>query len=138
MANFSSLKAKIKTILDANTKINQSYDYDAPKLQSFPCAVLVPSGNASDYDTTTENMRTYAFQVRLYIPMDSRGVEQAESTLTELIDELIDDFDQNVTLDGECLMMTAAPSEWGYEERDKWFRMATINLSCKVHFDTTI
>lgn len=137
MNDFSTLKAKIKTILQSETTINVVYDYDRPNIEKSPAAMVVPSGNDSDYVSTVHNRRSYAFVVKVMVPLDPAGMETAESTLVGIIDSLIDKFDQDFTLTGSCLMMTAAPSAWGYEEREILYRVATINLKCKTNFNVT-
>lgn len=136
MSNFSNLKTKIAAIVSANTYINEVSVYDKPAFSSSPAATVVPSGNASDYATSVDNNRMYAFTVTILVPYDAEGAANAESTLTEIIDSLLDDFDQDFTLSGSCLLMTAAPSEWGWQEREVLYRVATIALRCKVYVNT--
>lgn len=137
MSTFSSIKAKIVTIVDANAKVAEVHNYDKPTFDSSPAAIVVPSGNESDFITTAHNKRRYSFVVTLLVPYDPQGASSAESTLVDLVDDLIDDFDQDCTLGGEVLMMTAAPSAWGYQQREKLYRVATIALKCDAYFNVT-
>lgn len=129
----ADLKAKIVAIVQANPLVSVVYDYDKPNVDSTPAAIVVPSGNESDYATTASNRRTYAFQITLLVPFDAQGAESAEDTLVGIMDTLLDDFDEDGQLTGSCLMMTAAPSAWGYQGREVLYRVATINLKCDVY-----
>jgi hypothetical protein len=137
MSTFATLKAKVVTICSNNSYINVAYNYERSRIGKTPAAVIIASDNASDYDTTSQNMRTYGFTVKILVPWDAKGAEAAESTLVEVIDSLLDDFDNDFTLTGSALMVEAAPSAWGWEERDKIYRVATINIRAKAHYEVT-
>lgn len=137
MSSFSTIKQKIVDIVDANALISEVQNYDKPAFETTPAATVVPSGNEAEYATTAHNNRMYAFTVTIYVPADAQGISDAEATLVEIIDSLIDDFDQNFTLTGTVLKMTAAPSAWGYDQREQLYRFATINLKCMTRFDVT-
>jgi hypothetical protein len=137
MSTFSDLKAKILAIAQANAKVNVAYDYDVPRIDQTPAVLVVPSGNESSYATVKHDRRMYAFLVTILVPYDAEGAEGAEDTLVEVVDSLLDDLDNDYTLTGSCLMMTAAPSAWGYQEREKIYRVATINLKCMTYFQVT-
>ncbi len=137
MSNFSTLKGKILAIATANSLVSSGFDYDSPTVDDTPCVLVVPSGNEADYATTAHNKRWYAFTVTILVPYDPQGAQSAEITLLEVVDSLIDDFDQDFTLTGSALMMTASPSAWGYQQRERLYRTATINLKCMTQFNVT-
>lgn len=145
MADFASVKAKIVAKLEA-LSVNSETVFSGKVLQrdakldsiTFdPFVVAVASANESAYASTSENRRIYAFDLKVYMERNNRGEQQAEDDLTEIIDALLDAFDQDYTLTGECLMVNALPSSWGYAESTKEYRVALITIRCKVDFDIT-
>ena len=140
MADFATLKAKIKAIVIANTNfVSKSvftFEPELEKLEDDPFAIIIASGNESDFANTSENRRTYAFKIRIFVDR-SRGNEEAEDVLEEIVDSLIDSFDQDYTLTSSALIALAAPSAWGYVSSTKEYRIAEINLQAKTDFDVT-
>lgn len=147
MPDFASLKTKIVEKLQTITVNGEIvFDTDAvygrePKIDDVivdPIVTVVASNNESDYASTTENRRTYGFMVRVYLERANRGEQKAEDDLAEIIDALIDAFDQDITLGGEALMVEATPSSWGYVSGVKEYRVAEIAIRAKIWFDTTV
>lgn len=135
----------LKDILDANSLLDNVYNYEASQLDGSPVATLTPSANENDYVTTVENRRVYAFLVRLYVRRDSGKDNEynTEAAMRELVDDVLDDFDKNHRLSAiesktgyTYLFMEAAPSTWGYVGRDNEYRVAEINL--RIHFDVDV
>lgn len=140
---FQTLINKIKSILQANTLISIVYDFEVGELRGDPAAVVIPSSNESDYNTMEENIRIYAFTIRLFVKRNApREPEDADRIMRELVGSVIDDFDKDYTLTGlvsptgyTFINLFAVPSGWGYSgERDE-YRVAEINLRCRVSVD---
>jgi len=128
----------------ANTLLQNVYVFETIEAEGEPFASITPSANESEYDTTTENTRVYAFTIRLF---KERGgetdQEDAEAAMRELVDSVLDDMDKNWDLSGlptpagyTYLFMEAAPAAWGYVEREVGLRLAEINLRVHFHIDT--
>lgn len=140
MADFSTIKTAIIAKLNAQTSYfgtagDQVYGYE-PEVENVikdPFAVVIPSGNENDYNSSTENRRMYAYTVRIFVQRDGRAAA-AEALLTDMVAALIDAFDQDYTLGGTVLYLTAAPSAWGYLQREKEYRSAEIKLVAKTDF----
>jgi len=68
----------------------------APKIKfgGYPSAHIVPSENSADYETTTENIRTYAFTIRVFYETKQTSIEDALTALEQVVDSIIDKFDQ--------------------------------------------
>jgi len=139
------LNQKIKEILIANTALADVYDHEAEEMKGDPVALITASGNESDYYTTTENARIYAFNIRLLVDRTARDDHEAERVLRELVDTVIDDFDKNYTLTGitnqtgkTFMNLEALPSDWGYIEGQVVYRFADITVRCKVLVDVNL
>jgi len=149
---FDAILNKLKEILEENDKISIVYNYEASEFKGDPVAVISPSSNESDYNTTEENVRIYAFMVRLFVKRNSpRKPEDADRILRKLVDSVINDFDKYYTLsafgtDGSpipggaiinptgytFINVFAAPSSWGYSGREDEYRVAEILVRCRV------
>lgn len=138
--------AKIKTILQANDLIQVVYDYERANADGSPFCTITPSSNDSDYNTTTENERVYAFMVRIFVERKGQINEDvAEDATRSLVDSVLDDFDRNYTLSGMTpptgytfLFMEAAPSTWGYVDGENEYRVAEIRVRCHVSVDVNL
>ena len=151
---FKIILDKIWDILNANTLIQEVYKYETSEFRGGPAATIVPSANESDYNTTEENVRIYAFTVRLFVNRDVRVKEKADEVLMTLVNSVLDDFDKYYSLsalgtDGSAIPggaivnatgytfinIFAVPSVWGYVGREDEFRIAEIDVRCRVSVD---
>lgn len=142
MATFSTILTKIAAIIQAQTSYFASdavfqYEPEIQDINSDPFAAIIPSGNESDYLSTSENKRQYGFVIRIFVERKSRTPAVAETVLRGAVDALINAFDQDYTLTGTVLGCRATPSKWGYIIADKEYRTADINISCMAIFDVT-
>lgn len=113
------------------------HEPDIASLVQDPFCVVVASDNESDFATNTENRRQYGFSIRVYMERNTRGPQEAEDDLTEIVDEIVNTFDRDFTLGGEALVTTATPSSWQYILGTKEYRIAEIIIRALVWFDTT-
>jgi len=138
------LNDSIKAILEANTLIQEVFDWEVDKFEGDPAVTLTSSASESDYHTTTENSRIYAFLVRVFVDRTTRKDQDTEKIMRKIVDSITDDFDKNYTLTGitnptgyTMLMVEALPGSWGYTEREGVYRVAEILINCKVDVDVT-
>lgn len=143
MANFTSIKAKIVTKVKTLTDYFEAdgsvftYEPEIAEVVKDPCAVIVASGNENDFASTSENRRSFAFVIRIFMERKQRTPEVCESTLASLVDALINAFDQDYTLGGEVLISKAVPSRWGYILADKEYRTAEVIVQGVAWYDIT-
>ena len=137
------LTTKLKQILEANTLISNTYSYEASDISGTPVATLTPSANESDYTTTTENTRVYAFMLRLYVdrPSGENNEQVSEEAMRQLVDDVLDNFDKDPQLSGISLptgytMVTVRPAKvvWG-QVPETHLITAVIDLEVKVEFN---
>lgn len=145
---FEKLSTSLITVLSSLTKIQKFYNYEATQLEGFPALTLTPSGNESEYSSTTENRRVYPFVVRLYVARGTPAIDESvtEATMRDLVDTVLDRLDKNHSFSGMTiesqtgytpLYMSASPSRWGYVGRENNMRAAEININIYVDVDTT-
>jgi len=139
---FSIILNKIVSILEANTLIRETFSYEVELFKGTPSAVVIPSSNESDYNTTQENIRVYAYSIKLFVNRDKISKTKADKMLRDLVDSVIDDFDKDYTFTGienprgyTFINTFATPSLWGYSGREDEFRVCEINIRCRVSVD---
>ena len=147
----TTLITKIKNVLMANTLIQEVYEFEPDEFKGSPVAVVVPSANESDYNTTGENVRIYAFTLRLYVSRTAidkqdvgQGHQNADLALRGLVDSVLDDFDKDYSFVGlvvptgyTFINTFAMPSSWGYYGGEDEYRVATVEIKCRVAVDLT-
>lgn len=142
---FDQVSTALLNILKANNLLANAYNFEAGELDGDPVATLTPSANENAYDTTTENRRVYAFNLRLYKTRATGedAESKTEAAMRELVDSVLDDLDKNHRLPAmetktgyTYLLMSAAPSQWGYAGRENVHRVAEIIV--RVHFDVDV
>lgn len=138
---WDQVSTAVLNILKANAFLQNVYNFEAAEFDADPVATLMPSTNENDYATTTENRRTYGFNLRIYkTRLTGESAEATtEAAMRELVDSVLDDLDKNHRLSAleqktgyTFLYLEAAPSQWGYSGRENVYRVAEIIV--KVHF----
>ncbi len=144
---FDKLSTALIEKLQSLTKIQSFYNYEASNIEGTPALTLIPSGNESDYSSTTENIRVYGFVLRLYVDRKSGNTEEqtTEKAMRDLVDDVLNRLDANHQLNNipqttgyTFLFMEAAPSRWGYAGRETIQRVAEINIRIHFHVDVTL
>ena len=137
--SFITLKAKIKSILEGISAINQVLDYPSQDFQHYPAVVVRTNGNTSEYETTHENDEIYSFSLFVFQNLD--GVfskEKSRDILEELCDTIRDTFDSDEFLNGVSLpsdrtMLGVKPTVSSIEEDDSGiYVIAEIELAIRI------
>lgn len=132
--SYSTLSGYIKTLLQGVSGVLYVYDYEKPELVGYPCiTVTATSSDVEDVDTAN-NFRNYTFTVRVYqeITKDGRGADNGERIMRTIVDSVIDKFDKDITLGGNCLMCRPVTGQWFWVDREKEHRAAEIEVKCLV------
>lgn len=144
---WEQLIKKIQSIIDSNTNISQSYNYERSEFGGFPAVTITPAANNSEYETTTENRRIYAFDLRIWIQrkMNVIGDDEADRIMRKTVDSVMDSLDSAYTLSGveqrtgyTMLFMEAIPSGWGYGGREMEYRVSEIKIRVHTSVDVNI
>jgi hypothetical protein len=139
--DIATIKNKIMTILRADTDLDTDavFDYEPnlSEIQKDPFATLVVSGNSSDFLSTNENMRSFGFKISIFIERQQRGVDTAETLMGAMISRILGALDDDYTLTGTVLTSRAAPSEWGYANETKEYRVGTISFEVRTDYTLT-
>lgn len=141
------IRPQIKTLLDTITTLQEVSQVPKIKFDGYPAAHIMPSENSSDYETTSENIRTYAFTVRVFYETKQTTMENALVALEEVVDSVIDKFDQEdlkgsttrtigigLPADYTFLNIFAVPNRWGVLSEDQLI-MAEITVRVRISVD---
>lgn len=147
---WNSILTQVVTVLDTISVIQTVDNYEKSSFSGFPAVTVVPNEEDSDFEATTERMRTYVFRIRAYQEMYSQqhpsspGLKDADRILRTVVDDIVKEFDKpaNATLSGNAntaaervIQVSPVPSSWGYDT-DRNFRVAEVLLQVKVYVDT--
>lgn len=150
--SFSNLRTAIATKLGTVSKIAKVYR-NSPEpeyIEQFPAAVVVPSGNISGYETNVDNERVYGFTVSLVVNLKGRTLANAELAMEDLVDDVINAFDNDeflddidgsgtpVTLAAKYSMIGVIPLPTAWVVNDKLEQLiAQVEIRCKLSYSTS-
>jgi hypothetical protein len=92
--SFNSLRSQIKTVLESISDLQEVSGTPKLKFDGYPAAVVVPSAHENAYETTSENIRTYAFDVQIFYETKDTGVGEAIDRLENVVDTVLDKMDK--------------------------------------------
>ena len=132
MANFSTIRAKIKAILDTITELGFVADFHDANLTAFPAATFDVSVADSEFITNKENLRTITFEIVLYQEVEVLGLAEAKDLLDALAIKVIDAFETDFNLGGEvdwCLPLVGPRGQFESPVGQLFFQ--TLTIECK-------
>jgi len=143
-----TLRPQIKTLLETVNGLHEVSGTPKLVFSGYPAAYIVPAENENAYETNKENIRTYAFIVRLFYDTKNSGIGTAIEALEQLVDSVIDLFDQEdlktsttrtvgVNLpssDYQFINIWATPSLFG-EVPDEQLAMAEVMVRVRISVD---
>jgi len=138
---------RLASIIEGTGRFQQVEMYEIEQFTGSPIAIIVPSSNENDYYSNSENVRVYAFNIVLYVnrstsPTGTKVEVEADRIMRNILDDVMDSCDRDYLMEGlevpsgyTFINMFALPSAWGYSGRDDEYRVATINVKCRVIID---
>jgi hypothetical protein len=118
--NFVSISAAIVSVLegvqqDGANAFAAVYNY--PTIESttgYPWVSVVPSDSPSSYLNVAQNLRSYTFFIDIYYPIEDSGAgySNAFTTMTVLIETVLDALDNSNSLNGTAQIVQPSPSNW--------------------------
>lgn len=143
-----TLREQIAVLLDSIDSIQEVAATPSLEFNGYPAAYIVPSDSTSDYETTTENERAYAFLIRVFYETKDTGLAAALARLEDVVDNVIDKVDDedklytgrtiglNLPAKYTFLAISAAPSVWGQLPSQNLV-FAEIKVTVRISFDAT-
>lgn len=151
MTNISTAIKNVltQTTIEASSVYEDIKEFPTTDFNGVPAATITPSDNTSDYASIVQNMRTYAFFVDIYIPIEGTngGYNNAFTSMRLIVDATLDAFDNSNDLnlnnqfgssyDTVCDFLRPAPSSWSMVSTDAGDMLtARITLQCAKTVDT--
>lgn len=147
--SWNTLRTQVASVISTVTDIQEVAGYPKIKFEGYPAAYVVPSDNEGDYETNKENIRTYAFIVRLFYETKDTGIEQALNALEDIVDSVMDKFDEedlkgsdtrilgmNLPATYMFINVWATPSNWS-EIPGENLVMAELRVRVRISIDVT-
>lgn len=146
--SYSVIRPQIKTLLDGVSSILEVSGTPTLQFNSYPSAYVVPSDNESDYETTSENVRVYAYTVRAFVETKHQSIANAFTQLEGVADDILDALDKEDLKGSDTrtvgislptgytyLNIFATPSQWGQIEEDN---LLTVEINVRVRISRDI
>lgn len=130
---FNGLRqAILDKIVSDETTIKEAYFEERSTFNGSPAAVIGVSSNDAMYESQAIDKMTFAFQVRIYIPLNNEtDTDDVEKRMGKAYWEVLRMFKRRDILDGLADIVRPVPSIWGFEQReDAIYRFSEINLQC--------
>lgn len=117
---YQVIRDKINSKLQALTDFQEGYRYPKMQFSGYPAYAIEPADLDSDYETNTEHLRVYAFNVYIFYETKATGKDTALDRLYNMIDQVVDDFDGDQVLTGIALpankdILGVKPTTQGWE-----------------------
>lgn len=138
MATFTSIRAKIKTLLDGITELAFVADFHDPNLTGFPAATFDVSDEEGEFLTNKENLRTITYTIVVYQEIKIIKLSDAKRILDVVADKIINTFENDFNLGGEvdwCIPLAGPRGQ--FEASNGTVMFQELNLQCRFTILTT-
>jgi len=149
--SFGIFETQIYNLLNDNKAtldVNEVQRGPQMNFSGYPAINITPADNESGFETTTENMRVYTFDVTAFYETKDTTLNGAINSLEEIVDGILnildeEDLNSSNTI-GQSglpatytyLFMRANPSSWGKTE-DEALVFAQIRVALAVSVDVS-
>lgn len=137
--NFSALRAKIKTILDAlvtagtlGSVMNGEVNPMDAELTATPCAEIVRTSTEPELFDNVSDLQNYIFTINLYYPLPDDAYQTAEIAMDNVVDAVLQAFLADVGLTGSLtgrmqpIVNGGSVIAW----KGKMYRRDVVTLKC--------
>ena len=140
---YTTIRDYIETHLNSLTKIEEVIDNPALQFDKYPVATITPVEGEADFETNTEDLRKYAFDINLYYETKHSGTSKAINALFDTVEDILDRFTQQKTFQGvgaipaismpankQVMSVYPVSAGWGeVPDKDMIFGRIVINVS---------
>jgi len=140
--SFATIKQKIKEKLGTINSIQEVADYPNEEFQGFPAVMIASARNEGEFETTTENKRTYVFKVFVLQKCDAEmGEQKARNIVDGVVDDIIEAFDEDQQLSGISLpaqeMMIICSPMLGEVRSEPPYIVGELEIKILISFSIT-
>ncbi|KKM78983.1 hypothetical protein LCGC14_1354500 [marine sediment metagenome] len=132
MADFTSIRTKVKANLDAIAELEFVSDFHDADIEGYPAATFDISLEDSEFLTNIENLRTVTFEIVLYQELKTLGLSEAKDLLDKVAIAVVDKFEIDFTLSGEvdwCIPLAGPRGQFESPNGQVFFQ--TLALQCR-------
>jgi hypothetical protein len=128
------IKTKLEAINDggspAKSILYEVHDFTEGQFQGYPSANIRISGGEGEFSDTARNQREFIFNIDLYQEVDEGGKTKEEATdaMVLAIDKIMEAFDTDVNLNGECAFTRVIPVILDTSIKSGAFLFATFEI----------
>lgn len=109
---------EIATILSGVTSINEIHKEDTDTFAKYPAAVVIWNENRNEMATTTQDLVSFVYAIRVHQEMRQRSEAEADRIIREVIGQIRSALDGNYSLNGKVNMVEPIPAAGGYQTRE--------------------
>lgn len=123
MSVSTTIKQRLIQKVQNCPSVQKTYGYEQINPTGWPAVMITPTDMDGEFVSNAENSRVYAYQLLILFPIgqdmktlpaDTNRMEYAETTISTVIDEIINTVDNDFELgDTPVLYVNAADSSWG-------------------------
>lgn len=127
----TAIKTQLLASLNAMSSLKAVSAFDtANESGNYPYAVLTVRDGDGEFATTAHNLRRHGFMINVYQEQskEGQGTEQAETIVTNVLDELYAHLDLVTTLSGTCKYARPVRYRATYENRQLDTRVLEIEI----------
>lgn len=132
MANFATIRVKIKANLDTIPELGFVADFHDPNITAYPAATFDVALEDSEFLTNKENIRTITYEIVLLQELKVLGLAGAKDLLDDLAIKVIDKFETDFNLGGEvdwCIPLVGPRGQFDSPNGQVFFQ--TLSIQCK-------
>lgn len=135
---YQSIIQKITTTLASVTRVKETFTTPKTKLDKFPCVFFKPTGFTNTFETQSENLQVFRFQMIVLVGAAGSTIETAFGTiLPKVVDEIQDAFDaqwNGGTIEGHRVTVKLdSADDWQVsQEQDGLIAYAPLNLEVRL------
>lgn len=146
MSKATDIRTLLVNRITSLSTVGEVYPYEATHPKNYPAVFVIPADMDGTFVTTAENRRIYGFQVTISYPTGSNlpkdasktPLQYAEDVCNNVVDQIINDIDDNFTLDGSTvLFVEAADARWGFIDVQGGKNRA-IQITLRIHTDYVV
>lgn len=100
---YSTIKGKIKTILENITGVKVVFTDERAEITGYPAIVLTGFEYEDKWEDTITNIREYTFRFSVLQEMKRTSETDAEAIVDALTDRILDAFGKDFTLTGSAI-----------------------------------
>lgn len=118
----NDIKDKLAEIIGELDSVAEVNVFERACFDKTPTVNITASENVDDKWSTAQNQRAYQFTIRVFMPV--KGIPatvefdtsnaRAEDILGDVVDDILDILDGDVTLENTVDNSKVIPSSWGY------------------------